>query len=78
MVNTVPYSCYCDLKDAFGICSNHHFNTYVVQHEEISLLNNVFKKHLKINAAISNTYTEFMFGKFPFLDGRKYISMTEE
>lgn len=68
----------CELKDAFGICFNHHFNTYVVWHEKISLLDNVFKKHLKINAAISNTYTESMSGKFPFSDGGKHASMTEE
>lgn len=61
----------CELKDAFGICFNHHFNTYVVQPEKISSLNNVFKKHLKINAAISNTYTESMSGNFPFFRWRK-------
>lgn len=68
----------CELKDSFGICFNHHFNTYVVQHEKISSLNNVFKKHLKINAAVGNTYTESTSGKFPFSGGGKHVSMTEE
>lgn len=62
------------LESAF----NHHFSTYIVQHEKMNLLNNVSKTHLKINATISDTYTESMSGKFPFVDGRKHVSMIEE